>query len=305
MTEVAIGTAVVAYIEPHAGQARAFNRWYERDHFYAATTGRARGVRRARAGSRPARARRCGRDRDAGSAIRRAGRSSRRLAARRRASGVGRVGRAADGDAATPARSHVRRPRSPPHRGVPVLRAEARADDGATSAATALDHGFAGRDRDRGATGATAVEACAARSSDPSCRWSSVFDARARDPHDAGRSATARRSCSASRPAIRCDAWRARVEPRRSRPIPARRLREPVPPYDPRHRRVRRRPVSVGRREPQAVHPRVHRHHRAQPRALHAPHDRELVPDRERGTQHELLRRVGAPSGRPARGRRS
>jgi hypothetical protein len=33
---VAIGTAVVAYIEPHAGAARAFNRWYERDHFYAA-----------------------------------------------------------------------------------------------------------------------------------------------------------------------------------------------------------------------------------------------------------------------------
>jgi hypothetical protein len=38
MMEVAIGTAVVAYIEPHAGQAREFNRWYERDHFYAATT---------------------------------------------------------------------------------------------------------------------------------------------------------------------------------------------------------------------------------------------------------------------------
>jgi hypothetical protein len=33
---VAIGTAVVAYIEPHAGLARDFNRWYERDHFYAA-----------------------------------------------------------------------------------------------------------------------------------------------------------------------------------------------------------------------------------------------------------------------------
>jgi hypothetical protein len=33
---VAVGTAVVAYIEPHEGQARAFNAWYERDHFYAA-----------------------------------------------------------------------------------------------------------------------------------------------------------------------------------------------------------------------------------------------------------------------------
>jgi hypothetical protein len=33
---VPIGTAVVAYIEPHAGHARAFNAWYEGDHFYAA-----------------------------------------------------------------------------------------------------------------------------------------------------------------------------------------------------------------------------------------------------------------------------
>ena len=38
MTEVGIGTAIVALIEPHEGEARAFNRWYERDHFYAATT---------------------------------------------------------------------------------------------------------------------------------------------------------------------------------------------------------------------------------------------------------------------------
>jgi hypothetical protein len=33
---VTVGTAVVAYIEPHEGLARDFNRWYERDHFYAA-----------------------------------------------------------------------------------------------------------------------------------------------------------------------------------------------------------------------------------------------------------------------------
>jgi hypothetical protein len=37
--DVPVGTAIVSYIEPHAGQARAFNRWYERDHFYAAVTG--------------------------------------------------------------------------------------------------------------------------------------------------------------------------------------------------------------------------------------------------------------------------
>jgi hypothetical protein len=33
---VEFGTAIVSYIEPHAGQAREFNRWYERDHFPAA-----------------------------------------------------------------------------------------------------------------------------------------------------------------------------------------------------------------------------------------------------------------------------
>jgi hypothetical protein len=33
---VGIGTAIVSYIEPHAGAAREFNRWYERDHFPAA-----------------------------------------------------------------------------------------------------------------------------------------------------------------------------------------------------------------------------------------------------------------------------
>ena len=32
---VEIGTAIVSYIEPHAGQEVAFNRWYERDHFPA------------------------------------------------------------------------------------------------------------------------------------------------------------------------------------------------------------------------------------------------------------------------------
>jgi hypothetical protein len=38
VTDVRVGTAVIAYIEPHEGQAQAFNRWYERDHMYAAAT---------------------------------------------------------------------------------------------------------------------------------------------------------------------------------------------------------------------------------------------------------------------------
>jgi hypothetical protein len=33
---IRVGTAMVSYIEPHAGLAREFNRWYERDHFPAA-----------------------------------------------------------------------------------------------------------------------------------------------------------------------------------------------------------------------------------------------------------------------------
>jgi len=33
--DVAIGTAIVSYIEPAPGHAAAFNRWYERDHFPA------------------------------------------------------------------------------------------------------------------------------------------------------------------------------------------------------------------------------------------------------------------------------
>ncbi len=46
-------------------------------------------------------------------------------------------------------------------------------------------------------------------------------------------------------------------------------------------------------REREALHPRAHRRHRAQPRAVHAPHDRQLVPGRARRTQHALLRGVG------------
>jgi len=36
---IEIGTAIVSYIEPHAGQEVAFNRWYESDHFPATVTG--------------------------------------------------------------------------------------------------------------------------------------------------------------------------------------------------------------------------------------------------------------------------
>ena len=39
MTVPAIGTAIVSYIEPHPGEAVAFNRWYERDHFPATVKG--------------------------------------------------------------------------------------------------------------------------------------------------------------------------------------------------------------------------------------------------------------------------
>ena len=32
---VALGSILVSLLEPEEGTARAFNRWYERDHFYA------------------------------------------------------------------------------------------------------------------------------------------------------------------------------------------------------------------------------------------------------------------------------
>ena len=37
ITLLGIGV-IIAYIEPDAGQARAFNRWYERDHMYETAT---------------------------------------------------------------------------------------------------------------------------------------------------------------------------------------------------------------------------------------------------------------------------
>ena len=33
--EVRAGSALVTFVEPHPGQAVAYNRWYEVDHFYA------------------------------------------------------------------------------------------------------------------------------------------------------------------------------------------------------------------------------------------------------------------------------
>src|SRR5215207_7256742 len=33
--EVVIGSALITMVEPHVGQERAYNRWYEDDHFYA------------------------------------------------------------------------------------------------------------------------------------------------------------------------------------------------------------------------------------------------------------------------------
>ena len=57
--------------------------------------------------------------------------------------------------------------------------------------------------------------------------------------------------------------------------------------------------------EPEGLHPRVHRHHRAQPREVHAPHDRELEPDRAGGAPPALLRGVGHRRLDAATGRQS
>ena len=57
--------------------------------------------------------------------------------------------------------------------------------------------------------------------------------------------------------------------------------------------------------EHQGLHPRVHRHHRAQPGSLHAPHDGELEPDRAKRSGTSSATACGASSARPASGRRS
>ena len=36
--EVTIGSALITMVEPHEGHERAYNRWYEDDHFYAGAT---------------------------------------------------------------------------------------------------------------------------------------------------------------------------------------------------------------------------------------------------------------------------
>ncbi len=58
-------------------------------------------------------------------------------------------------------------------------------------------------------------------------------------------------------------------------------------------------------RERQRLHPRVHRHHRAQPRQLHAPHDGQLQPDGAGGPATSSASASGASSAPPAAGPRS
>jgi len=158
VTDVVIGTAIVAYIEPHAGQAREFNRWYERDHFYAATTagpGAFAGARwvatRACKAVRPPAAAWFG-DAARGSFLTTVwlldgaqlewdewvARQMQRLRAQ---------------DRMFPGRDHI-------HTAVYRYCCEVRADD-APTAAVALDHGFAGVIAIAVAPGAAAAESCA------------------------------------------------------------------------------------------------------------------------------------------------
>ena len=57
--------------------------------------------------------------------------------------------------------------------------------------------------------------------------------------------------------------------------------------------------------EPEDLHPRADRRHRAQPRPLHASHDGQLVPGRPGRARTNAASVCGRPSVRPARGRRS
>ena len=128
MTEgVGIGTAIVSYIEPHAGAERDFNRWYERDHFPAAVLAGPG----AYAGARFVATRACKDARLDGDLFgdpRTGSYLSIAWLLPGAQAGVGRVDPRPDGNAARRG-PHVRGTRSPAHRRVRV-RWEARAADG-------------------------------------------------------------------------------------------------------------------------------------------------------------------------------
>jgi len=159
MTEVGIGTAIVAFIEPHAGQAREFNRWYERDHFYAATTagpGAFAGARWVATGAckavRPPASTWFG-DTARGSFL-----TTVWLLDGKQAEWDAWVAKEmeelrAQPDRMFPGRDHI-------HTAVYRYCCEVRADD-APSAAVALDHGFAGVIAVAVPAGAASAEACA------------------------------------------------------------------------------------------------------------------------------------------------
>ena len=172
-----------------------------------------------------------------GSATPRAARSSRRCGCSTDASPSGTRGSARQMERLrAERRSDVRGPRPPAHRGVPLRRAK-RAPTTASSAATALDHPFAGVVAIAVPAGGAAAT-CGRASWAPSCRPSRCSR---RERVDPGRRPSRRRtsSCSASRPVIRSTRGMRGVAPVLAS-LPARRLREPVRPYDPRHRRLRR-----------------------------------------------------------------
>ena len=158
MSEVTVGTAIVAFIEPHEGQARAFNRWYERDHFYAATTAGPG----AFAGARWVATRDCKAVRPPnatwfGDGARGSFLTTVWLLDAKQAEWDGWVANEMETlraqDRMFPGRDHI-------HTGVYRYCCEVRAED-APSAAVALDHGFAGVIAIVVPPGADSAEACA------------------------------------------------------------------------------------------------------------------------------------------------
>ena len=59
-------------------------------------------------------------------------------------------------------------------------------------------------------------------------------------------------------------------------------------------------PSQPRRLRDEGLHPRADRHHRAQPRPVHAPHDGQLVPGRARASATSCASACGPPSARPA-----
>ena len=304
MTEpVTVGTAVVAYIEPHAAQGARV----QRAGTSATTSTRprwpVRGCTPAPAGSRRARARPCA---PSGTLFGDPARGSYLatywlLPGIAKRNGTTWVATRVRGDAA---RSTVHRSRPRPHRRVPVRHGRRVPKRRARRPRLRSTTDSPGRSRWRRPATRRPCRADAGPVARRAAR--ARVRLRAHDPHD-DRTEPRTRSCSGS----------ARRDPLQTSGSGSRPRSSVTPASGSRARSSARSPVPtrtstncdsvgiVGPGEHQDLHPRIHRHHRAQPRQVHAPHDRELGADRRSRSATCAASVCGRPSARRAAGPRS